>query len=508
MQGQSNAQAAPLTSHGSTVAESPFIRSYGTNHFDAGISGADRAWSFGGGDLHYDSGAVGQWPLQMANDLIRTEQVPIAVVNGAHGGQPIAFFQRDDADPGDIATNYGRTLQRLDAAGLTDDLSGVLWYQGEADEENAAVHVDGFRALLADWRDDLGGARGEDPPYYVFQVRTTGCGSVAGVALREAQRRLGHTDDVTVLSTTATPGHDGCHFSWPGYRVLGNQVADTLRRDLFGGPSEGVAAPDPVSARFTPGHDTVVVQLASTDELTVDPGVAADFRLVGSTATVTDVAYADGGRLEVTLSRPAPEATGLSYHGRIGDGPFITTSRDVGLLAFGSLPIAAPTSITATSVRVAYGKAATVSVEATPGIGLRPGRGARGWDRARLRRPGGRHGVDRPAREVAEARPAPADGPLRRRRRARRRRRRGHRGGREGALADRGEGPAEGGSGGPPPAGRQGRGARGRPGRGPGRRPGGREGALPGGARRQGDAAAAARPTDRDRPGPVRRGAR
>jgi hypothetical protein len=344
VQGQSNAQSAPYVSTGSTVAESPFIRSYGTNSPDVALSGADRAWNYAGGDLEWEMSSVGQWPLEMAHDLVRTEEVPVAVINGAHGGQPVGFFQRNDAAPGDLSTNYGRVRQRLVASGLAKHLSGVFYYQGESDGEDAVTHVAGVRSLLADWHTDLGGARAAQPPYYLFQVRTQGCfqWNLGGVGLREAQRRLGQTDGVTVLSTTAVPGHDGCHFSWPGYQKLGDQVADTVRRDVFGGPTAGVAAPDPVSAEFTnPDADALVVQLASTtDPLTVGDGVAADFKLVGSDATVTGIHYLDGGRLGFTLSRPAPEATGLSYYAHLGDSPYITTTRGVGLLAFRDLPIA------------------------------------------------------------------------------------------------------------------------------------------------------------------------
>ena len=342
IEGQSNAQSAPWVTTGSVVAESPYIRSFGSTSIDPVLSGADREWNYGGGDTMFDLGAVGQWPLQMANDLLRTQKVPVALINGAHGGQPIDVFQRNDARPGDLQTHYGRTLQRLQASQTIDKLSGVFWYQGEADEERAAAHISGFRSLLADWRSDLGGAKSAEPNFYTFQVRTTGCFSVEGVATREAQRQLGFTDGVTVVSSTATPGFDGCHFTWDGYKILGNQMADTIRRDLFAGPTDGVSAPNPISASFsTSTANEVIVQLANrADALRVDAGVAGDFRVVGSDATITNVRYIGGGRLSLVLSRPAPEITGVSYHGRLNDGPFVTTSRGVGLLAFGNLPVA------------------------------------------------------------------------------------------------------------------------------------------------------------------------
>lgn len=53
---------------------------------------------------------------------------------------------------------------------VTDGVRGVLWYQGESDNDNAAVHVAGFTTLLDDWRAEMGSAG-----YFVFQVRTSPC---------------------------------------------------------------------------------------------------------------------------------------------------------------------------------------------------------------------------------------------------------------------------------------------------------------------------------------------
>ncbi|QNE19514.1 sialate O-acetylesterase [Kribbella qitaiheensis] len=125
----------------------------------------------------------------MGRRLVDTYKVPVALFNGAHGGQPIAFFQRNDANPDDLATNYGRLRQRLQAAGVMAQVRGVLWYQGESDNDNVPVHVTGFASLIQDWRSDFGTAVSGGSRYYVYQVRTSPCGNTTAVNLREAQRR-------------------------------------------------------------------------------------------------------------------------------------------------------------------------------------------------------------------------------------------------------------------------------------------------------------------------------
>ncbi|TDW81205.1 sialate O-acetylesterase [Kribbella sp. VKM Ac-2566] len=330
VQGQSNAEAS-MYNGAASGEESPYLRSFGSPVSDPTISAADRVWGYATGDVSRQSGSVGQWAIRMGRQLVDKYKVPIALVNGAHGGQPISFFQRNDANPDDIATNYGRLRQRLTAAGVIGQLRGVLWYQGESDNDNAAVHVSGFTSLLQDWRSDFG----TTPKYYVYQVRTSPCGNSTSTSLREAQREMGDTLGVTVLSTTGLSGHDGCHYAYAGgYRDMGDHTYAVLARDLYGGPS-GVAPPNPRTV--TASGSQLTVQLRSTDPLTVEEGVAADFRVDGAAVTVTSVAY-QPGKLVLQLSGPPTGATALTYQAHLRAGPWITNAIGTGLLTF-ALPI-------------------------------------------------------------------------------------------------------------------------------------------------------------------------
>ncbi|MET7278198.1 sialate O-acetylesterase [Kribbella sp. NPDC005582] len=328
IQGQSNAEAAKYNGN-ANVEESPYLRSFGTPTSDAEISGADRVWHYATGDVTVQSGSIGQWAIRMGRRIVDTYKVPVAIVQGAHGGQPISFFQRNDAAPDDLTTNYGRLRTRLKAAGVIGQVRGLLWYQGESDNDNAAVHVAGFRALLADWRADFGSAT----RYYVNQVRTSPCNNTTSINLREAQRALGDIDDVVLLSTNGLSGHDGCHYAYlGGYRDLGDHNFAVIARDLYGGPAAGVSAPNPASV--TASGSQLVVKLRTGDPLTVAAGAAADFRVEGSAVTVSSVAYRAGGNLVLTLSGPATGVTALIYQSHIGSGPWITNAVGSGLLAF------------------------------------------------------------------------------------------------------------------------------------------------------------------------------
>lgn len=198
------------------------------------------------------------------------------------------------------------------------------------------VHVGGFTALLEDWRADLPGAE-----YFVYQVRTSPCSNTTNTALRDAQRLMGDTLGVTVLSTTGLNGHDGCHYAWEqGYREMGDHAFAVVSRDLYGGPAEGVSPPNPAGAAFSgPGRTEITVRLRTDDPLTVEPGAQADFRVDGAAVTVTGVEYRDGS-LVLSLSGPADGATGVSYRGHLRAGPRVLNATGAGLLAFHQVPLA------------------------------------------------------------------------------------------------------------------------------------------------------------------------
>jgi hypothetical protein len=116
---------------------------------------------------------------------------------------------------------------------------------------------------------------------------------------------------------------------------MGDHTYAVVARDLYGGPSAGVAPPNP--RRVTASGSQLTVELRSDDPLTVDEGVAADFRVDGAAVTVTSVAY-QPGKLVLQLSGPPIGATTLTYQAHLRAGPWITNAVGAGLLTF-VLPI-------------------------------------------------------------------------------------------------------------------------------------------------------------------------
>ncbi len=328
IQGQSNAVAANY--QGVTLPTHPFVRTFGSAAVEPTTSVADNTWYVANGNVANGAGSIGQWGMHMAQLLVVQHQVPLVVFNGAHGGQPIGFFQRDDEDPENVSTNYGRLLRRTRAAGVSDLVRAVMFFQGESDGANAMAHRDGFLTLNAAWR--------EEHPLierlYVTQVRP-GCGGPT-LELRDAQRALSNAiADAHTMSSSMMDAHDGCHYQFNGgYEVLGDAYRRLLSRDLFGVSLTDVEAIDVESAAFDAAINAIRVQTRSdATAFTVETGIASNFTLLGTTSTVTGVTM-DGTVMVLQLSAGTGTPTEIRYNAHQGVGATLLNARGVGLLTF------------------------------------------------------------------------------------------------------------------------------------------------------------------------------
>ena len=148
IQGQSNAAAVMYNGSASSY-QSDYIRVYsGGNISSSGLLSND-SWYYGQGDGNENSsGNTGQWGLVLAKKLVDEFNIPIAIFNGAHGGQPISFFQAPTDYSSSTNSNYGRLYYRLNKTGLKNAVRGVLWSQGEADSFINGLSTEDYNCLL------------------------------------------------------------------------------------------------------------------------------------------------------------------------------------------------------------------------------------------------------------------------------------------------------------------------------------------------------------------------
>ena len=288
---------------------------------------------------HYTLGSIGQWGMQLGADLLAANDVPVAVFNGADGGKPASFFQRNAIDPEDTTTNYGRFLRRLREAGVAESALAIGWYQGEADLFVPDEHAVLVAALFDSWLDDLPSLSA----IHLIQIHT-GCRAgndpELDLGVREVQRQISvERSEVTLVSTAALPDHDGCHYLPTGYAELGRQVALLTQRDVLGNLApQGIDSPVAQSARYAnPERTTIRVQFGTNDLITANG--TNDFGVDDATVGVVS-ARGGAGYLDISLNAaPAPGST-LRYLG--ANAPFPVTEWGAALAAFDGLTIGDP----------------------------------------------------------------------------------------------------------------------------------------------------------------------
>jgi len=330
--GQSNAVAADYYAEqlANITDQSPWIRSFGNSGVDPGLVGADLDWHIAGGELQDVPGFIGSWGLDLARQIVDEEGVPVAVLNGAVGGTTVAQHQRNELNPEDLDTIYGRLLYRANRSRLASRARAIFWYQGESDGANASGWRSGFESMAEDWQEDFPGLE----HLWIVQVRR-GCGSPS-LQLRDFQRRLTHVDArIHAATANGIYGHDGCHFHYSSYVSLGTQLGPQVAHHLFAQPAlPDMEAPDIQSASWTDAtHTAVFLDFRNVSgSFSVPAGSWTTLELDDGTL-VTQVT-AVGNRLRLQLAG-ASTANTVQFSGTSGNQtPWIRNDRGLALMSF------------------------------------------------------------------------------------------------------------------------------------------------------------------------------
>jgi hypothetical protein len=314
--GQSNAEAVawgkeeyPFTS--------PWIRTFGST--ESGAQGA-RLVKWGDAVARGKGGVlqVGCWGMELGRRLVENQKMPICLINGAVGGTRIDQHQRNQLDPEDAATIYGRLLWRVRHAGLSHGIKAILWHQGEndqgADGPTGGFGYETYRAyfltMAAAWKQDFPNVQ----HYYVFQIWPKSCAmGIDGSdnRLREVQRMLSR--DFSKLSVMSTLGIDppgGCHYPPAGYAEIARLICPLIERDMYGKASEAsITPPDLKRASFNAARDSIVLEfdqpVAWNDDL------KDQFYLEGERGKIASGEVV-GSRLTLKLAAPS-EAKTITY---------------------------------------------------------------------------------------------------------------------------------------------------------------------------------------------------
>ena len=331
--GQSNSVASDY--HGEQLGDiekSTFVRSYGSSVVGTDVIDDD-SFGIAVANSPYIHAAIGQWGLRMANRLRSEESMPILVINGAVSGTSVWSHQRNESNPSDVGTIYGRLLWRAQQANISDSVRAIVWHQGESDgmvPYNDYLAV--WTAMYNGWLVDYPNLEG----VYVMQVRS-GCGNPTWN--RNVHRDLPDLLDQVIghMSTTGVTGHDGCHFFNHSYVEWGERIARLIHRDLYGASyGNNIEAPDPISASWLSSTELQIEFGETGNGLVLESGADAFFSL--SDGVGISMAQVVGSTVLLTTSAPS-QATWVSFVDSSGDIPWLVNDLGIGSFAWYELAI-------------------------------------------------------------------------------------------------------------------------------------------------------------------------
>lgn len=343
--GQSNSVANMYLLSGNGN-QSPFIRSFGNTYPDAWAM-ADNNWYMADGDGVYNVGAIGQWGLKTARWIVDNVHIPVAVINGGVGGTYLQQHVRNNLNPGDATTIYGRLLQRMTNSGLKNNVRAIWWHQGESDGalgQSTTQYKNAWKSLRSSWMIDYPSLE----HYFTFQIRQ-GCGvSIDNILnIMEAQRQLPkELANVHVVSTNgATQNTDNCHFPFnQGYEIFADRLIPQVATYMYGqAAAADMLSPDLATARLVAAN---VIELTfdnvTSASLVADPGVSLDFRLEGlGTGTAFLFLVGVQNKVYVVLGGTPALPSTISYYGHQTQGPPVIRTVTNAALSFSAVPVMA-----------------------------------------------------------------------------------------------------------------------------------------------------------------------
>lgn len=260
IEGQSNALATDTREESPRVINE-WVRSYGRPQFYK-EGERENLWCKPVWKAQRQAGhlaELGWWGMELAKRLVDSRKMPMFIINAARGGTRIDQHQRNDADPEDITTIYGRMLWRVRQARLTHGIRAILWHQGENDQGAAGPDGDYGWKTYQQYFVDMSAAWKRDFPnvghYYVFQIWPNSCsmGNGNGDMLREKQRTLPLLySNMDILSTLGVRPPGPAHFPLRGWAQFARMVQPMIERDIYGvAPAAPLSAPNLLRARYT-----------------------------------------------------------------------------------------------------------------------------------------------------------------------------------------------------------------------------------------------------------------
>ena len=311
--GQSNAVANDFGKE-NPLMPSEWVRTFGAT---AGDPNGSRLKLWANAEARSPGGKseIGYWGMELGRRLVESEKIPICIINGAVGGTRIDQHQRNDADPTDVNTIYGRQLWRTQQAKLTHGIRAVIWHQGEndqgADGPTGGYGYETYRQffveLAASWKEDYPNIQ----HYYAFQIWPKSCSmgiNGSDNRLREVQRTLPKLfSNLNVISTLGVKPPGGCHFPAAGYAEFARFLHPMMQYHLYHRHVGPFNPPNLKRAFFTSAQRDELI-LEFDYHINWSDALVSQFHLDGEAKQVV-AGSANGNRITLKLKGPTKSKT-------------------------------------------------------------------------------------------------------------------------------------------------------------------------------------------------------
>jgi len=209
------------------------------------------------------NGMVGVLGINLGINLVESEGVPMAIINGSGGGGGISFYQKTEDK--DLNAPYGRLQNRLEASGVKDKIKAFIWNQGENNAgDSLKEYKIALKTLYSSLKKDYSFEK-----FYLIQT-SPGCNSANGhQIIREAQRQfVDENENIHILTRHGFSPNpktsdgdyfmsDGCHYHAHGYEALADWIANLAKFHFYGG-SVDFQAPKLISVKLESSTSLII----------------------------------------------------------------------------------------------------------------------------------------------------------------------------------------------------------------------------------------------------------
>ncbi len=154
----------------------------------------------------------------------------IGLVVNAMGGTSIAQWQKGYTWENDFDL-YEQAISQVEKMGGKARIKGIIWHQGENDQNNPAIYMDLLKRFIADLRNDIGG----QIPFFAGEI---GKWRPVSEGINQVIRDIPHqinnayyvaSDDLTPLNGDLNDPH----FDSRSQRILGERYAGKVMEEIY-----------------------------------------------------------------------------------------------------------------------------------------------------------------------------------------------------------------------------------------------------------------------------------